>query len=265
MNNGLWLNVSGGSTLNLAMDSSTVQGAALTAAGGTSNVTLRNNSLWTMTGNSNVTNLINGSSLVQFTPPVGDPTGLSSYKTLTAVNYIGRGGTLGLNTFLGTDGSPSDRLVINGGTATGNSLLKITNTTGPGAQTVANGIQVVQAINGGTTAPGAFALAGEVRGGAFDYFLFRGGLGGSSPNDWFLRSSFVVPPIEPPVEPQSADRATRPTVDPARANWAGAADRSAAGSAAAGCLSDHRAGDRDPRCGSTDRPTIGDDDARHLA
>ena len=111
-------------------------------------------------------------------------------------------GTLGLNTFLGADGSPSDRLIVNGGTATGNSLLKITNTTGPGAQTVANGIPVVQAINGGTTASGAFALAGEVRGGAFDYFLFRGGLGGSSPNDWFLRSSFVVePPIEPPTQP----------------------------------------------------------------
>jgi outer membrane autotransporter protein len=67
---------------------------------------------------------------------------------------------------------------------------------------VANGIAVVQAINGGTTVPGTFALVGEVRGGAFDYDLFRGGLGGSSPNDWFLRSSFIVgPPIEPPIEP----------------------------------------------------------------
>ena len=31
-----------------------------------------------------------------------------------------------------------------------------------------------------------------MRGGAFDYDLFRGGLGGSAPNDWFLRSSFDV-------------------------------------------------------------------------
>ena len=37
-------------------------------------------------------------------------------------------------------------------------------------------------------------LTGEARGGAFDYDLFRGGLGGSAPNEWFLRSSFVVPP-----------------------------------------------------------------------
>ena len=151
--------------------------------------------------------MINGSSLVQFTPPVGDPTLLSSYKTLTAVNYMGQGGTLGLNTFLGADGSPSDKLVINGGSATGNSLLRITNAGGPGAQTVANGIQVVQAINGGTTAPGAFTLAGEVRGGAFDYCLFRGGLGGSSPNDWFLRSTFIVGPMPPePPMPIAADR-----------------------------------------------------------
>ena len=92
-----------------------------------------------------------------------------------------------MNTFLGGDGSPSDKLVINGGSASGTSLLRITNAGGPGAETVANGITVVQAINGGTTVPGAFALAGEVRGGAFDYDLFRGGLGGSSPNDWFLR------------------------------------------------------------------------------
>ena len=154
-----------------------------------------------------------------------------------------------MNTFLGTDGSPSDKLVINGGSATGNSFLRITNAGGPGAQTVANGIQVVQATNGGTTAPTAFTLAGEVRGGAFDYFLFRGGLGGSSPNDWFLRSTFIVGPIppEPPILPPIP------------------ADRSGAGAAAAGCLPDHWAGDRDLRRGSADRPTIGDDDARHLA
>jgi outer membrane autotransporter protein len=132
-------------------------------------------------------------------------TGTAPGTVLTTTNYIGTGGTIAMNTFLGGDGSPSDKLVINGGSATGNSSLRITNAGGPGAETVANGIQVVQAINGGTTAPGAFALAGEVRGGAFDYRLFRGGLDpGISPNDWFLRSSFIndgpIPP-EPPILP----------------------------------------------------------------
>ena len=180
-------------------------------------------------------------------------TGTAPGTVLTTTNYIGTGGTIAMNTFLGGDGSPSDKLVINGGTATGNSFLRITNAGGPGAETVANGIQVVQAINGGTTAPGAFTLAGgEVRAGAFDYRLFRGGLSGSNPNDWFLRSTFIVGPVDPP----SAARCRSAAV---------AADQSAAGGAAAGCLPDHRAGDRDLRRGPADRPAIGDDDARHLA
>ena len=51
-----------------------------------------------------------------------------------------------MNTFLGTDDSPSDRLVINGGPASGNSLLRIANAGGPGELTTANGIQVVSAV-----------------------------------------------------------------------------------------------------------------------
>ncbi len=118
--------------------------------------------------------------------------------------YIGASGTMAINTFLGGDGSPSDRLVINGDpAATGNTSVHVTNIGGPGAETT-NGIQVVSAINGATTVPGAFTLAnGELRAGAFDYDLFRGGVNGGSANDWFLRSSFVVPPIppEPPIPP----------------------------------------------------------------
>ena len=126
-------------------------------------------------------------------------TGTAPGTVLTTSSYTGNGGTIAMNTFLGGDGSPSDKLVVNGGTATGMTDLMIHNTTGPGAETVGNGIQVVSAINGGTTAPGAFMLApGELRAGAFDYRLFQGGLNGSDPNDWFLRSSFNGPgPVEP--------------------------------------------------------------------
>jgi outer membrane autotransporter protein len=141
-------------------------------------------------------------------------TGNSPGTLLTTTNYIGTGGTIAMNTFLGTDGSPSDKLVINGGSETGNSFLRITNAGGPGAETVANGIAVVQAINGGTTAPGAFALVGEVRGGAFDYDLFRGGLSGSSPNDWFLRSTFVIGPPEEVVPPEPPTLPTEPPPQP---------------------------------------------------
>ena len=249
-NNNTLLNTNSSGNTTFNAQGSTLQGVISTQNGSTSRVNLTQNTIWTMTGNSTATTVINDNSQIIYTTPTGDPTQLASYKTLTAGNYTGVNGTIGLNTFLGADNSPSDKLIINGGSATGNSLLRITNAGGPGAETVANGIPVVQVMGGGATAPGAFALAGEVRGGAFDYDLFRGGLNGSSPNDWFLRSSFVVgPPVVPPVVPP--ETSLPPTT--------------AAGADAAGHLSDHRAGDRDLwRC-PTDRPAIGDDDARHFA
>jgi len=73
---------------NVVLSGSNVTGSAFTAPGSVSNLELRDNSTWTVTGNSNVTNLLNDPSLIQFTAPTGDPTLLSSYKTLTVVNYI---------------------------------------------------------------------------------------------------------------------------------------------------------------------------------
>jgi outer membrane autotransporter protein len=156
-------------------------------------------------GNAGLVNMGNG------TPPA---------SLLTTTNYVGLGGTIAMNTFLGTDNSPSDKLVINGGTATGNSFLHIINAGGPGVETTANGILLVEAINGGTTMPGAFTLAGEARGGAIDFRLFRGSPNGSDPafaNDWFLRSSFVVPgPTEPeqPIGPSPPPEVLPPGIWP---------------------------------------------------
>ncbi|MBK3786045.1 autotransporter outer membrane beta-barrel domain-containing protein [Paraburkholderia aspalathi] len=142
--------------------------------------------------------------------------GSTNFGSLTiSGNYVGAGGTLALNTYLGADNSPSDKLVINGGTATGTTSLAVTNAGGPGASSTANGIAVVQAINGGTTAAGAFSLAGEVRAGAYDYRLFQGGVAGSDPNDWFLRSTMAVPPVTPtptPVTPPPTTTPASPTV-----------------------------------------------------
>ncbi|WP_069266258.1 autotransporter outer membrane beta-barrel domain-containing protein [Paraburkholderia nodosa] len=124
-------------------------------------------------------------------PGFGLPAG--QFGVMTVKNYVGAGGTLALRTFLGLDGSPSDKLVINGGRADP-SAVRVTNAGGSGGLTTGNGILVVETTNGGTTASDAFTLAGEARGGAEDYRLFRGGLNSSNPEDWFLRSSFVVPP-----------------------------------------------------------------------
>lgn len=180
---------------NIVVDDSTVEGSAFTAPGSVSNVILANNSRWNMTGSSNLTNLVNDPSMIQFSPPVGDPQLAASYKTLTVVNYIGEDGGIGLHTYLGSDGSPSDRLVIDGGTATGRSTLHITNATGPGALTTGNGIEVVSAINGATTAPGAFSLGNIVAAGPYEYLLFHGGVTPGAENNWFLRN--VTGPVPP--------------------------------------------------------------------
>src|SRR5262245_59944728 len=59
-------------------------------------------------------------------------------------------------------------------------------------------------LRGPRRGTGAFALDNpELRAGALDYRLFHGGLNGSDPNDWFLRSTFIVPPVPPSTQPIS--------------------------------------------------------------
>jgi hypothetical protein len=215
------MDVVSGSTGTLNASNSTLNGSIFTDGTSTSNVNLTNGTIWNIQGpeNSSVTNLINSASTINFPVPVGNPTLQSSYLTLTTMNYAGTGGRLVLNTFLGGDSSPSDRLIIQG-TATGSTALTIHNTTGPGAETTSNGIPVVVTTGNGTTAPGAFSLAGEVRAGAFDYDLFRGGHDPAVANDWFLRSHFIVPPEPPgppppgPVPPPVLPPSPPPTVLP---------------------------------------------------
>jgi outer membrane autotransporter protein len=117
-------------------------------------------------------------------------------NTLTvAGNYIGAGGTLRLNTVLGTDGSPSDRLVIAGAgaSASGSTGIAVANAGGGGAATVGDGIAVVQAAGGATTTAGSFSLSGLAVAGAYQYMLVRGGVGGANPDNWYLRSALLVP------------------------------------------------------------------------
>lgn len=169
------------STANIDLDTgSHWTGAALDIT----NVDVDGTSLWSMTASSNVTDQVTNAGLIDFTPPQG-----GSFKTLTTVDYLGTGGTIGLNTFLDTDGSPSDNLVINGGAGNGTSFLKISNSGGPGALTTSDGILVVQAINGGTTAADLFSLAGPVAAGPYEYLLFRSSVDGTLPDNWYLRST----------------------------------------------------------------------------
>ncbi len=118
-------------------------------------------------------------------------------------NYVGAGGSLRLETFLGTDGSLSDRIAISGAgnSASGSTGLSVINAGGPGAVTVADGILVVQAINGASTAADSFFLNTPVAAGAREYLLFKGGVSGANPDNWYLRS-VIEADADQPVPPQ---------------------------------------------------------------
>ncbi|HVV27515.1 MAG TPA: autotransporter-associated beta strand repeat-containing protein [Rhizomicrobium sp.] len=108
--------------------------------------------------------------------------------------YAGQDGRIALNSMLDGDGSPSDLLAINGGTATGHSTITVTNVGGMGAATPGNGILLVSALNGATTASDAFSLAGRAVAGPYQYTLFRGARDGSAPDSWYLRTEATNPP-----------------------------------------------------------------------
>ena len=122
-------------------------------------------------------------------------------------DYVGDHGLLLIDTALGGDSSVSDKLVIDGGNASGTTGVTVLNAGGSGAATMQNGILVVEAINGATTASGAFALNRRVAVGAYEYFLFRGGTTAGTGQNWYLRSTLPPPPAPaapPPPEPAPA-------------------------------------------------------------
>lgn len=132
------------------------------------------------------------------------------------------------DTFLGGSGADSDRIVNDGGTISGLTLIRVNNTdaSDAGAATdPGHGIKLVRSINGGTTTDDAFALdAGAsntyqfngktvVGAGAYAYGLYKG----SNPtntsatdeygednlqNDWYLRSQLNKTDPVDPVDPE---------------------------------------------------------------
>jgi outer membrane autotransporter protein len=130
-------------------------------------------------------------------------------------NYVGHNGSIALNAYLAGDGAASDRLVISGGAASGSSSLRITNAGGPGAAIVADGIEVVQAVNGATTTAGAFALAGPLKAGAYSYYLAKGGVASGTSENWYLRNTVAQTQTPPTVVPPTTTLGTPLTVPPA--------------------------------------------------
>jgi outer membrane autotransporter protein len=170
-----------------------VRGLIGAAAGGTARVV-----------NAGVIDLTNGAS------------GATDTLTIRG-DYEGRNGSLNLQTVLGIDGSPSDRLIIDGGTVSGSTTIRVTNAGGLGAQTTGDGIEVVSGINGAnttaTTTGTGFTLAGQrVDAGAFEYRLFASNQAGTS-QSWFLRTQGNTQTETPTPTPTPAPTPT-PTPTP---------------------------------------------------
>lgn len=132
------------------------------------------------------------------------PAGAADSLTISG-NYVGLGGLLLIQTELGDDSSASDRLILSGGTASGSTGISVINFGGAGASTTQDGIMVVQAIDGATSGATTFALDAPVAAGAFEYYLFKGGVSAGSEENWYLRSTLTTPappaPAPPPLEP----------------------------------------------------------------
>jgi outer membrane autotransporter protein len=111
-------------------------------------------------------------------------------------DYTSDGGALAIEAELGGDSSPTDMLVITGASilGTGATQVFVTNLGGLGAETLGDGIKIVDVT--GASDAGAFALGGPTIGGAHSYALFQNDLLGTlDDGDWYLRAAGLAPTI----------------------------------------------------------------------
>ena len=161
-------------------------------------------SLWTIPETSTISQYVGNDGRIEFAAPAGDV-----YKRLYMQSYIGGvGSVVAMNTWLAEDDSPTDQLVIDGGSASGQSTLEFSNPGGLGALTTGDGIRVVATLNGGTTLPDSFTNSQLLLAGPYNYRLYRGGIADDFEQDWFLRSAVdcsgpgaPVPPCPAPPDP----------------------------------------------------------------
>jgi fibronectin-binding autotransporter adhesin len=170
----------------------TLRAGAANAFSAASDTTIAAGATLDLAGHSQETGSLDNSGVVALS-------GAAAGTTLTVHgNYIGHDGVLQMSSVLGTDASASDRLIIDGGTASGHTAIQLANLGGLGALTTGDGVELVGAINGATTTvhttADAFALAGgHVDAGAFEYRLYAGDASGAGEN-WYLRSTTDTPP-----------------------------------------------------------------------
>ncbi|MFA1281996.1 autotransporter outer membrane beta-barrel domain-containing protein [Citrobacter telavivensis] len=160
-----------------------------TARVGILNMNISNGAVWEVTGNSYVTNLLLQGGRVNMLAPGSS----GAFKTLTVEGNYSGGGTLTMNTALGSDNSATDKLIVEGNTS-GHTLVAINNIGGMGAQTV-EGIEIVNVAG---ASDGTFEKESRIVAGAYDYDVVRRG------SNWYLSSTAdPVDPVDPndPTDP----------------------------------------------------------------
>jgi len=220
--------VGGDSVAVVTLDNSDWQGAAIRA----SEVVVDETSRWLITADSLVTDAAIATSTTHYDycaggpcPPdqvISEQVGLGStrnagliefagpsqggFKTLTTDNYVGTAGsTMIFNTFLGDDSSPTDLMVVTEDTA-GTSNVIVHNANGGGAQTMGDGIKIIQ-VDGNSA--GQFNLVGDyviegreaVIAGAYGYTLWQNGVADPQDGDWYLRSQLTEDEETPLYQP----------------------------------------------------------------
>ncbi|WP_346838703.1 autotransporter outer membrane beta-barrel domain-containing protein [Microbulbifer sp. SAOS-129_SWC] len=98
-------------------------------------------------------------------------------------------GRIYLDVTIGGDDASGDRLVIDGGHASGGTELAFA-TYGNSGQATDQGILVVETRNGGSSAADAFYMAAPIASGPYEYYLFRG-TPGEDDDNWYLRSTLL--------------------------------------------------------------------------
>ena len=137
-------------------------------------------SFWKLTGNSTMSNLTLTDGATVY---LSDETNLATRQVLTITDdYHGTNGKFVFNGVLDGDGSPIDKVIINGN-ATGTTKVAVNNLGGLGEKTI-NGIQIIQVD--GTSLAGTFTQAGRIVAGAYDYFVTKGDELGNDTNNWYL-------------------------------------------------------------------------------
>jgi len=138
-------------------------------------------SQWTLTGNARVQDLAVRDSVVVLSD------GSGGFNMLRVDGDLHTDGAMFLfNGELAGDASAMDRLHVRGD-ASGTAKIAVTSTGGMGAPTL-NGIQLIR-IDGASLAD--YSLAGRAVGGAYEYFLFKGGLLDPADGNWYLRSQWI--------------------------------------------------------------------------